>query len=1411
MADVDLLVQVTNAGVQEAITRLEALKNKSQQTAAGMSQLATATAQAMRNIDRSTTGATGAIKNFDKAFKGSGEGAVSLTRQLKELQEGYREIGNLNPNSTAAKRLTLFGNGDLERGREMVALMQRLQLALRPDAQRDALAVEKEQLRVAEQRLQKARDMASYNQAQRSLGRARYDLAAEERGITQAERATLALTRAKQDLARAEAALKATAGTGDLAARTKAMNDQERAIRAVISAQRELTGAHEAHSNNAFQSSYSYFILAGLATQASQAIFGLGTATITASSQIERSFADVERTFDGTNQQLESLQQRLTDLSTETPISVVDLSQIATLGNQLGVAAEDIEGFTTTIAQYTAVSGQSAEDAATAFGRISNLTGLAASEYSNLASAITFVARTTVATEATIQNTAKEISALSAGAGFSADAIVGLAGALSSLAIPPERARGALSLYFGALNSAVAEGGPKLQAFADLTGKTVEELDGLVRQNRGQEVFTAFIQGLSQLDTVAKTTALDTLGLSTIRVDQTMRALSQNVPLVTSAFEGASAAFQENTEIANQYAIIQDTLASRFIEFQNAVQNAAGAVGDQFAPAAKVALEVITGLLEGVQEISKSPLGAAFIQFAVAATTVIAVMAALVGALALAKASMVVLAFAVNGLGWVPAMAGIRGYIATLLIADKATRAAALSQTTLSGSLLVTTKSFFTAATGAKALTGALSLLKIALPILAITAAIAAIDGLAQSVDEAINPSKLLTDDLSGLKDALIADNPNALGKKVEELSLAAGRGGAPISDFNASILSAIEIQERAEGAFGSTNEAIDAQAFALGETSKAWIAEALKAQKDIADILDGKDFWEASGDSFWGDGSGDDRVSRDDFKKLILGGLDINQISQIAITQGKEAAVAAYDAWRQGYESANPGDPRAVIFRDEVLPNVLNSVTDAYGKAAVEAALAGTAIEDTGIVAAATADEFDSFGNYIGNAITGGEALAVTFSGVTSRIDEFRDAVQGAIQGTVGFDSVLERAQAAASALAEATGGEVLPVDAAGFGAALNSATTDALKFYTDIMTLADGGNQTFALELAKLGPEAQGILSSSLELDGSGRAKLEAAARFAAFLGSDTFKRALEAEMTDSNEAYARIFQVTGDLGTVQEYIAAQVAGTGAEWERQWALEHPNLPLNVTPELTDPSDADIEFWRASLEGRLVVTPVIRPYQAGGNANTYTDTETGASITLPAELSGPALSASLKLWSENQYLTPEQIAAQLNTDGFNSDLDAWRAQNGPVTIQGRIVPSFSVPAGGFRLPSGTTVYAKGGQVAIPGFAKGGGFGQFRGAGSGTSDSLLARVSNGEFINTADATKFWGPDFFDSLNRKMIPASFMKMLSAAAVSGNQGPQSVTNVSVTQNYPQTVDPLQTLREDSENLVAGLWGR
>lgn len=62
-----------------------------------------------------------------------------------------------------------------------------------------------------------------------------------------------------------------------------------------------------------------------------------------------------------------------------------------------------------------------------------------------------------------------------------------------------------------------------------------------------------------------------------------------------------------------------------------------------------------------------------------------------------------------------------------------------------------------------------------------------------------------------------------------------------------------------------------------------------------------------------------------------------------------------------------------------------------------------------------------------------------------------------------------------------------------------------------------------------------------------------------------------------------------------------------------------------------------------------------------------------------------------------------------------------------------------------------------GGGGESPGFAHGG---KVSGPGTGTSDSILARLSKGEYVNTAAAVRHYGTSFFDAINRMALPRGF---------------------------------------------------
>lgn len=106
----------------------------------------------------------------------------------------------------------------------------------------------------------------------------------------------------------------------------------------------------------------------------------------------------------------------------------------------------------------------------------------------------------------------------------------------------------------------------------------------------------------------------------------------------------------------------------------------------------------------------------------------------------------------------------------------------------------------------------------------------------------------------------------------------------------------------------------------------------------------------------------------------------------------------------------------------------------------------------------------------------------------------------------------------------------------------------------------------------------------------------------------------------------------------------------------------------------------------------------------------------------------------------------------------------------------------------GFAAGGPVPGYATGGQVAVPGFPTGG---AVRGPGTGTSDSILARLSNGEFVMTAKASAMFGP-MLAMMNRvaagggSSVPSPTSTRPVAALARAGGGTtvvQNITNVNV----------------------------
>jgi hypothetical protein len=98
------------------------------------------------------------------------------------------------------------------------------------------------------------------------------------------------------------------------------------------------------------------------------------------------------------------------------------------------------------------------------------------------------------------------------------------------------------------------------------------------------------------------------------------------------------------------------------------------------------------------------------------------------------------------------------------------------------------------------------------------------------------------------------------------------------------------------------------------------------------------------------------------------------------------------------------------------------------------------------------------------------------------------------------------------------------------------------------------------------------------------------------------------------------------------------------------------------------------------------------------------------------------------------------------------------------LTIPVRVVPVY--PGGEMTQVTREQMDAK-----YPGHARGG---RIRGPGTGTSDSILARLSNGEFVMRAAAVRAYGPALLEKMNGLRLPKFAEGGMIGAAMSAPVG-------------------------------------
>lgn len=375
-----------------------------------------------------------------------------------------------------------------------------------------------------------------------------------------------------------------TGGFNAQGAAQRARIDEYRRLNAELTAFDRTMGNHQRNVGN-----YSSALqgvgrsLAGLAAgylTAQAALAGL-TSVIRTNAEISDSLANVQRTAGLTAKEAENLAEQLKKIDTRT--SLKGLFDIAVIGGQLGIASNQLGGFTKAIDQLAVSLGGElkggAEGVAKSLGVLDNVFkvtqgngGDVEKSFNQIGSAILGLGQSGLATGDFLADFGERVGGVAKQAGLSLPVILSYGAVLQENGVNAEVA----GTSFKKLISLMGTRRNDFFTVAQIADSnlTIKEFTDTINTDT-QKALELFFNGLQKGGT--KTTAfLDILkssGLAMSGVSQSVAALSGNQESLNIHIADATRDFNEATKSAEQFAIKNDNLAASMEKFSNTVSN----------------------------------------------------------------------------------------------------------------------------------------------------------------------------------------------------------------------------------------------------------------------------------------------------------------------------------------------------------------------------------------------------------------------------------------------------------------------------------------------------------------------------------------------------------------------------------------------------------------------------------------------------------------------------------------------------------------------------------------------------------------------------------------------------------------------------------------------------------------------
>nr|WP_246332283.1 phage tail tape measure protein [Canibacter oris] len=336
---------------------------------------------------------------------------------------------------------------------------------------------------------------------------------------------------------------------------------------------------------------------------------GLGLAAKAAISW-DTAWTGVQKTVDGTPEQLAEVEKGLRDLAKTLPASHAEIAAVAETAGQLGVKTEDVVDFTKTMIDLGETTNLSAEQAATSLARFMNIMGTSNDDVAKLGASLVGLGNSLATTEAEILEMATRLAKAGVQVGLTEGEVLGLAAALSSVGIKAEAGGTAMSKIMIDIAAAVETGSDDLTKFATIAGVSAEQFSAAWKSNPGKAL-SLFVTGLANAEKQGKSTLglLEELGVAEAGMREALLGSAAAADKFTGALDMGNREFQKGTALTDEANKRYETTAAKLQMLGNKVTDAGISLGKHLLPAIEVVAEGIGGFADMLSGLD-GPLGA---------------------------------------------------------------------------------------------------------------------------------------------------------------------------------------------------------------------------------------------------------------------------------------------------------------------------------------------------------------------------------------------------------------------------------------------------------------------------------------------------------------------------------------------------------------------------------------------------------------------------------------------------------------------------------------------------------------------------------------------------------------------------------------------------------------------------------